>query len=239
MQSTSAFEATFDPTTKVYEVWLVLKDQGWHCRECEYTHIGITQIAGGSGIQGLQRGTKSRDGLKIESDNHLCRHCERTTRHDRWTGAYEAPIPGSSMPRNFTRRVINLLGSRDVVDGTERSPNHLTVDHKLPMIRWTTETEQKQTAYSAMSDDDIRENFQLLKKSNGSISHNQLKSRACERCFKTGKRGTPLGILFFYKGGSKWEPADKKDPGGCIGCGWYDFAEWRQQLNDRLNTTDP
>jgi len=66
MQNIQAYEATFDTTSKVYQVWRIIKDQGWHCRECEYTHINTTQIAGGSGIQGLQRGTQSRDGPKTE-----------------------------------------------------------------------------------------------------------------------------------------------------------------------------
>ncbi len=228
------FEATFNKGTKIYQVWLVLKDQQWHCRECEYTHVNITQIAGGSGIQGLQRGTKSRDGLEIDSANHLCPKCERTTRHDRWTGGFETAIPSPSMPQGFARRVIGLLSSRDVVDGSERSPSQLTVDHKLPIIRWSPETQQTQSAYSTMSDDDIKTHFQLLKKSNGSISHNLLKSRACEQCFKTGERGTPFGLRFFYEGGPRWEPADKKDPSGCVGCGWYDFDQWRRQLNNRL-----
>jgi hypothetical protein len=47
------FEATFDQTTKVYSVFYVLRDQQWHCRGCEYTHVATTQIAGGAGIQGL------------------------------------------------------------------------------------------------------------------------------------------------------------------------------------------
>jgi len=85
-----------------------------------------------------------------------------------------------------------------------------------------------------MSDDDIREHFQLLKKSNGTTSHNHLKSRACEHCFKTGSRGTPFGVRFFYEGGPKWVPEDRKDPSGCIGCGWYDFDLWRKHLNQRL-----
>lgn len=63
------FENTFDKTKKNYKAFLVLKDQQWHCRECEYQHTGITQIAGGSGIQGLERGTQSRPGMIIESDS--------------------------------------------------------------------------------------------------------------------------------------------------------------------------
>ena len=102
------------------------------------------------------------------------------------------------------------------------------------MIRWDRQAQETQVNYSVMSDDDIRANFQLLKKSNGSASHNQLKSRACERCFRYGERGKPFGISFFYQGGSGWEPEDKQDPKGCEGCGWYDFDLWRAKLNERL-----
>ena len=228
-------EAAFKEGSKVHLVYQVLQDQQWHCRECEYSHVQSSQIAGGSGIQGLQRGTKSRPGMEIESGNHLCGTCERTTRHDRWTGGIVEPIPAPSMPPDFALRVVTLLGSRDVVDDTERPPNQLTVDHKLPMIRWSAEEALRQGSYTSMSDEDIREHFQLLRASNGSLSHNLLKSRACEKCYKTGNRGTPFGIEFFYSGGAKWEPADQRDRAGCIGCGWYDFAEWRKSLNARLN----
>ena len=132
---------------------------------------------------------------------------------------------------------MRVLGSRDVVEKTERPPNQLTIDHKLPRLRWTEEIAAKQTDYAAMDEDAIKANFQLLKKSNGSVSHNLLKSRACERCYRTGKRGRPFGIAFFYAGGTDWEPADKKDPVGCNGCGWFDFALWRDRLNRKLRAT--
>lgn len=229
----SDFESYFDEGTKVWQVYLILKDQQWHCRECEYPHVQTTQIAGGAGIQGLQRGTKTRPGMDIKSGNHLCANCERMTRHDRWNGQFHAPIPSPSMSRRLAKRIIDLLGSRDIVEGTERPANQLTIDHKVPMIRWKPETAREQND-SDMSDDEIRATFQLLKSSNGSVSHNLLKSRACESCFKTGRRGTPFGIAFFYKGGPRWKPKSKRNPKGCIGCGWYDFDEWRKALNRRL-----
>ena len=102
------------------------------------------------------------------------------------------------------------------------------------MLRWNNRVKKLLTDYAAMDDDDIRANFQLLKKSNGSVSHNLLKSRACEQCFKTGKRGKPFGISFFYSGGERWKPSDKRDPKGCNGCGWYDFDLWRTRLNEKL-----
>ena len=188
------FEELFGPDSKVYGVFQVLKDQQWHCRECEYSHLGITQIAGGSGIQGLQRGNKSREGLVIDSANHLCPQCERKTRQDKWTGQFVTAVQSSGMNHAFVRKVSEILGRRDVVEGTERPMSQLTVDHKLPMIRWDEETNRKQTDYANMKDRDIRNYFQLLKKSNGSVSHNLLKSRTCERCFQKGRRGTPFGI---------------------------------------------
>lgn len=231
------FEDMFDKDTKVWKVYNVLKDKQWHCRECEYGHVGSTQIAGSGGIQGLQRGNNSRSGMEIRSGNHLCATCGRQTRQDQWTGNFVTAIPTGSMPDAFTQRAVAVLGSRDVVEGTSRPPNQLTVDHKLPMLRWNTKTQQQQTNYGAMTDDDIRKHFQLLKASNGSVSHNLLKSRSCERCFRDGRRGTPFGIAFFYKGGPKWKPADKTKAKGCVGCGWYDFKQWRESLNKRLKQT--
>ena len=228
------FEKKLNQSTKTWMVFDVLRDMQCHCRECEYTHTGITQIAGGAGTQGLQRGTKSRPGLVIDSGNHLCANCGKTTRHDRWQGNFTRSVPSSSMPKGFARRAVALLGSRDVVELTERPPNQLTVDHKLPQLRWNSTETNAQQNYSAMSDKEIRTHFQLLKKSNGSVSHNLLKSRACERCYKSGNRGTPFGIRFFYDGDGKWAPADKDDASGCVGCGWFDFAAWRDALNKKL-----
>ena len=228
------FEVSFNKKSKIWQVYAVLKDRQWHCRECEYQHIRITQIAGGGGIQGLQRGTKTRSGMIIDSANHLCTKCERTTRQDRWTSAFHQELHASSMPAAFVRRTIGLLGSRDVVENTERPPGQLTIDHKLPMIRWNPNTKRQQTLYTGMSDEDIIKHFQLLKKSNGSVSHNLLKSRSCERCYKQGKRGTPFGIQFFYEGGPRWGGSSKDDESGCIGCGWFDFSAWRDGLNEAV-----
>ena len=232
---TDDFENKFDKTKKNWLVYQVLKDQQWHCRECEYFHVSSSQIAGGGGIQGLERGTKSRPGMIISSADHFCSNCTKTTRHDRWQGGFQSSVQGSSMSKAFSKRVIDLFGNRDIVEGTERPYNQLTIDHKLPMLRWNDITKKEQIDYINMTDDDIRSNFQLLKKSNGSVSHNLLKSRTCEQCYKHGKRGTPFGIKFFYCGGANWEPEDKKDARGCVGCGWFDFDKWRKELNKTIN----
>lgn len=102
------------------------------------------------------------------------------------------------------------------------------------MKRWSAETSRQQTDYSDMTDGDIRGRFQLLKKSNGHVSHNLLKSRACENCYESNNRGTPFGISYFYAGNDRWQGINAMDAEGCIGCGWYDFAMWRSSLNRKL-----
>lgn len=93
-----------------------------------------------------------------------------------------------------------------------------------------------------MTDEQIRQKFQLLKKDEGG-NHNLLKSRACERCITTKKRGTPLGINFWYIGGENWPLEAERGPEaelGCYGCGWYDFQAWREALNAHLaKSADP
>ena len=233
---TKEYEDSFTnkDTSKQYKVYSVLRDKKWHCRECEYEHVGTTQIAGSGGIKGLRNGTKHRDGLEIESENRFCSTCQSNTRQDRWTGDFNPAIPVGTFSREFSLRVFKLFQYKDVVEKAIRPSSQLTIDHKLPRIRWSAEVEIVQNDYNGMSDEDILNRFQLLKKSNGAVSHNLLKSRACESCYETGIRGTPFNIRFFYAGGRKWKFSDKKNPKGCIGCGWYDFDKWRKELNKLL-----
>ena len=235
----NCFLKTFKTESKILKVFLVLKDNQWHCRGCEYEHVGSTQIAGGGGIQGLEKGSRNRPGIIIESQNFFCPKCDKSIRHDRWEGNFHSEVQGKSLPRKVAQRIITVLRSRDIVENTERPLNQLTIDHKFPMIRWDTNEANKQTDYTNLTDKKIRARFQLLKKSNGSISHNLLKSRACEKCYKEGKRGTPFGIKFFYAGDETWSGTTKKDPKGCIGCGWFDFDKWRAELNKRIRLTLP
>ena len=80
-----------------------------------------------------------------------------------------------------------------------------------------------------MTDDEIRQKFQLL-----TNQRNQQKREVCRTCFQTGKRGYPFGIKYYYAGSEDWDPGipakGKKAECGCVGCGWYDVAEWRRQL---------
>lgn len=215
-------------------VFAVLKDMKWHCRGHRYPPGLSGQIAGGGGIQGLQRGTKQRSGLVIETKREHCRQCGKVTPHDRWTGSFRVAVTTKSIPPAAARRIRIYYGNTDVIELRERPESEIVIDHKFPMLRWG--GPEFEVDYSA-EDKSMCRHFQLLKKDQAG-NHNLLKSRACERCFKDGVRGTPFGINFFYKGDIRW-PSDVPSEGpdaeiGCHGCGWYDFAVWRAALNGEL-----
>ena len=88
-----------------------------------------------------------------------------------------------------------------------------------------------------MTDEEIRSKFQLL-----SNQRNQQKREICRNCYQTGKRGTIYGIPFFYEGTEEWDDSipktGKEAERGCVGCAWYDIAEWRKRLIDKLKQNE-
>lgn len=220
-------------------VYHLLSDKRWHCRGCEGQAVASGQYAGGGGIQGLQRGSGLRPGLVIESKRDHCPKCRKTTRWDRWTGATKAPTSAANIPPNLQRRIREHYRHTDVVEMRMRPVHELIIDHRFPMVRWG----QSEPSHSPHMDEaEIEKKFQLLK-SDATGNHNQLKSRACESCFNTGKRGTPFGIKFFYQGTEDWpKGAPMEGPAAeshCHGCGWYNFAKWRDALNAFIMTHQP
>jgi hypothetical protein len=220
--------------TKQAKVFKLLKDLKWHCRECEGKKLSLGQYAGGGGIQGLERGTKSRAGLKIEEVVRECDICIRKTKQDRLTGRVQVSNAPSGISPKLIIRVLESYEYTDVIEERKREAHKLVVDHRMPMERWGIAEEINKTD---MSIDDIHRKFQVLKKDDGG-NHNLLKSRSCEKCIKTGMRGYPLGIKYWYKGNEKWSKnipkVGKEAEKGCVGCGWYDFKTWRESLNSFL-----
>jgi hypothetical protein len=217
-----------------FKVFKLLSDKQWHCRECEGKKIASAQYAGGGGIQGLQRGTKSRPGIMIETKRVFCTTCKRDTLSDRWAGEFQQANATTGISKALCKRILEVYGHVDTIEGRKRQSHELIIDHRFPMERWGTTEE---TNKNDMSEENIRKKFQLLKK-DCSGNHNLLKSRACETCIKTDQRGSPFGIKFWYKGNSMW-PAEVVKKGsaaekGCHGCGWYDFEKWRVELNKHL-----
>jgi hypothetical protein len=212
----------------------ILLDKTWKCRTCSQKIVGSDQYAGGGGIQGLERGTKQRPGVEIESKRKHCDICQKKTTHDRATGVLKTAVIPSSISPRLAQNILRVLGSVDIIEKRKRPASDLIIDHKFPMQRWGASELRNN---SDMSELEIKTKFQLLKKeSNG--NHNLLKSRACEECVKTGTRGTPFGIKYFYHGNDQWPkhipPVGGEAVAGCYGCGWYDFDKWRHSLNNLL-----
>ncbi|MGA9380730.1 MAG: restriction endonuclease [Phormidium sp.] len=216
-----------------YKVFNLLSDQQWHCRECEGKKIGSGQYAGGGGIQGLQRGTRNRPGLAIETEKRYCENCQAIRIGDRWTGEIKSANSAANIPASLVQKILEVYSYTDVIEQRQRQAHELIIDHRFPMERWG---KSESPHLTSMSNDEIKKKFQLLKK-DSSGNHNLLKSRSCERCIKTGKRGTPFGIRFWYKGGENWPSVHQRGAEaeeGCVGCGWYNFEAWRDALNQKL-----
>ncbi|MFM7364347.1 MAG: restriction endonuclease [Cuspidothrix sp.] len=219
------------------KVFNLLSDKKWHCRGHETKEIGSDQYAGGGGIQGLQRGNKQRPGLVIETESKYCEICLKKTKWDSWTGEIKSANSASNIPASLVQRILQVYSYTDVIEQRQREKHELVIDHRFPMERWG---ESETPHLTSMSETEIRKKFQLLKK-DASGNHNLLKSRSCERCIKTGKRGTPFGIKFWYQSSEDWpsqyQRGDQAEK-GCIGCGWYDFETWRNALNQKLSQVD-
>jgi hypothetical protein len=219
------------------KVFNLLADLGWHCRSCDGKKIASNQYAGGGGIQGLQRGTKTRSGLVIETKKDVCSTCNQKTTWDRWTGEIQAANAAASISRSLANRILKIYESKDIIENRKRQSHGLIIDHRFPMERWG----ESETSHDVnMTDTDIKRKFQLLKKDIAG-NHNLLKSRSCEKCIKTGMRGTPMGIRFWYFGEEIWNKdivtKGQAAEQGCIGCGWYNFEEWRTCLNNKLDNS--
>lgn len=211
-----------------------LSDCKWHCRNCASIGIDSKQYAGGGGIQGLQRGTKTRPGLVIITETTTCSECNATKICDRWTGVYKNANSASGIPQKLQNAILKYYSYTDCIEQRVRQAHDLVIDHRFPMERWGDAEEANPVT---MTNDEIKEKFQLLKKDDAG-NHNLLKSRACERCIATRKRQYPLGIKYFYDGNEDW-PENCPEFGneakqGCFGCGWYDFSAWRKSLNEYI-----
>jgi len=230
-----ALKAKFKKGSSQYKVFELLSDMAWHCRTCEGKKIASEQYAGGGGIQGLERGNRSgRPGLVIETKREYCPICQKTTTWDRWTGEMRAANASANIPPQLVARILEFYRYKDVIENRIRQSHELVIDHRFPMERWGISEPSHDVNMSVA---EMRNKFQLLKKDSAG-NHNLLKSRSCEKCIKTGKRGTPMDIRFWYSGGENW-PENIPQSGaeaehGCVGCGWYDFEIWRNSLNIKL-----
>ena len=60
--------------------------------------------------------------------------------------------------------------------------------------------------------------------------NNLLKSRICEECAKTNKRGKGYKVIeFWYEGTEQYDESI-----GCRGCFWHNPSAWREELNKKI-----
>ncbi|MEO6726716.1 MAG: hypothetical protein ABIU20_00180 [Blastocatellia bacterium] len=208
-------ESPFSKKTKIHQTFMLLADREWHCGKHE---LPGTQPA--KAIQIIRQ-----HGYEIENKTIPCSTCGAKIVHRRLisTEPSSKTIVRSALPDALKKRVKAVYKNVEAV--TQRiQPDDLEVDHRFPQVRWS---KPEDLNPPGMSDNEIVAKFQLLTRQN-----NLWKSRYCERCSKSGVRGTFIGINYFYEGGPNW-PSDiaENDERGCQGCFWYNPAKWRESLN--------
>jgi hypothetical protein len=214
-----------DKTLETYKVLAALYSGEWECRTC-----GIAKIND-------QPPPRIRDlkkiGYIIGSKRKQCVTCLKKRMHDilvmlpKIQSKFEDGNElRASMSEKLKERIKKVFGKKEVCFNIKRTSVELIVDHKFPSQRWIT----KESANPEdMPETEIRRKFQLL-----SNQTNMWKSRYCDTCVKTGKRGDFMGTKWFYSGDENWAGKTENDENGCIGCPWYDLELWKEKLNKKL-----
>jgi len=214
-----------DKKSATYIVLKALYSGEWECRTCGVAKINDQPPAR---IKALKI-----KGYIIGSKRKQCVSCSKKTMHDilimlpkiesRFEDGNELRAP---LSEKLKERMKRLLGKKEVCFNVKRSSVELLVDHKFPSQRWIT---KESSNPDDMLEADIRKKFQLL-----SNQTNMWKSRYCDTCVKTGKRGDFMGTKWFYAGNENWEGLNENDENGCVGCPWYDLELWKEKLNEKL-----
>lgn len=212
--------------TQTYKVLRALHSGNWECRVCGPVPAENPQPA-------ARLGALKKQGYIIGSKRRQCTSCSKKTMHDilvmlpkiqsKFEDGNELRAP---MSEKLKERIKKVLGKKEVCFNVKRTSVELIVDHKFPSQRWIT----KETANpDDMPEADIRKKFQLL-----SNQTNMWKSRFCDSCVKTGKRGDFMGTKWYYEGDENWNGKTENDENGCVGCPWYDLELWKEKLEEKI-----
>lgn len=210
--------------SETYKVLAALYTGEWQCRTCGIGRINDQPPARIKALKVM--------GYIICSKRKICPTCAKKTMHDilimlppiesRFEHGNELRKPMSDF---LKKRIKKLLGNREVCFNIVRSDIELLIDHKFPSQRWNVpETDNP----NDIDVEQIRNKFQLL-----SNQTNMWKSRYCDACVKTGKRGDFMGLNWFYAGNEYWQGTTPYDERGCIGCPWYDLELWKTRLAEK------
>jgi len=209
-----------------YDDFEKMSDLKWHCSKCELKsgQAKTWQVWRQSGLQ-LRKDDKGNWYKKI-----ACPICNNQTIHRSLESLEisDNTVNRSGIPQKLSKRIKEILKNEEAVFLRKLISNELEIDHKFPQIRWSTNEDKN---LNEMSEAEIKRKFILLNRSN-----NLLKSRNCEKCFKTGKRGNFPGIYFWYKGDEEWpKDCEPTNESGCVGCYWHNPYSWREELNNLIN----
>ncbi|MEZ5429086.1 MAG: hypothetical protein R2747_22760 [Pyrinomonadaceae bacterium] len=216
-------ENPFNEGTNSYEDYEILKDLKWHCSKCELK----------SGQAKTWQIWRDEHGFQFEKGNPesrnwdkriRCDRCSKTTVHRklRTLERLGSTSVRAGVSSSVAKRVKRLYEYREAFSLRKTAPKDLEIDHRFPQIRWN----EDESRNEGLSDEELKEKFILLTRKD-----NLLKSRNCERCVKTGRRGNFPGINYWYEGGEHWV-GDPHDENGCVGCFWHDPFTWRDRLNN-------
>lgn len=201
----------------------ILSDLEWHCSKHE--------LPGNQPAKTIQNIRNT--GYDVETGRRRwCSECQDKQTHYRLTSS--TPTAPSTqrlqISEKLRQRVLKHYKNQNAITFRQMNPELLEVDHRFPHVRWSAPE-----AYDPnMSEKELYHKFQLLTR-----EHNLWKSRYCERCKKTRKRGTFIGINFFAEGGPHWPPTiPDDDEQGCFGCFWYNPKVWQIALNTRLGVSE-
>lgn len=208
----------FKEGSNQYKDFETMSDCKWHCSKCEL-------LSGQAKTWQIWRQEK---GIQLDQDEkgnwYKTLHCEKCgikTIHRKLKSTEiltENLKARTGIPSKVIKRAKELFSCIDEYSMRTEAANILELDHRVPQVRWTTNEDDN----SNLTDEQIKDKFMLLTSPN-----NLLKSRVCEECTKTNKRGKGYKeIEFWYVGDENYT-----EDIGCIGCFWHNPSKWRFELN--------
>lgn len=200
----------------------LMSDLQWHCTKCELK----------SGQAKTWQVWRQEKGIQLAQDENenwfkkmLCPKCNSVTIHRKLlsTDILDTGLKArTNIPKELADRIKKVYDFVDEYSLRTEPTNKLEIDHRIPQVRWASDEDKNSTT---MTEEQIKNKFMLLTREN-----NLLKSRICEHCVKTGKRGKGYKVIeFWYEGCENYDPKI-----GCKGCFWYNPSEWRFGLNKVL-----
>lgn len=211
----------FKKDSTQYKDFETMSDLKWHCTKCELL----------SGQAKTWQVWRQEKGIQLAQDEEghwfksiKCPKCGITTIHRRLLSTDivdEGLKARTGIPAEIAKRAKSLYGNVDEYSVRTEPANQLEIDHRVPQVRWT----ENESDNSRLTDAQIKEKFMLLSRAN-----NLLKSRICEECKASGKRGKGYKVIeFWYRGSEEYE-----DFIGCEGCFWHNPTKWREELNKKV-----